>query len=149
MRNDPGRSWSLAGPSAEAATCGAEETLQRRTRRTHCGRPCDSLGAMGYYHPRSRFGFVSVVWVVGHRRGRYWRRLCRAPGEMSREGDEGEWSQKETVSGHGVSGSRLISGVAHPRPEHPVREPAHPKLGYPARGPAHPSPRKGRGRKEL
>ena len=40
-RDDPGRSWSLGGPSA-AATCGAEETLQRRTRRTHCGRPCDS-----------------------------------------------------------------------------------------------------------
>ena len=69
-RDDPGRSWSLGGPSAEAATCGAEETLQRRTRRTHCGRPCDSPSAMGYYHLRSRFGFVSVVWVVGHRRGR-------------------------------------------------------------------------------
>ena len=69
-RDDPGRSWSLGGPSAEVATCGAEETLQRRTRRTHCGRPCDNLGAMGYYHPRSRFGFVSVVWVMGHRRGR-------------------------------------------------------------------------------
>ena len=93
---------------------------------------------------RSRFGFVSVVWVVGHRRGRKWRRLCRAPGERSREGTEGEWSQKETVSGHGVSGSRLVSGVAHPRPEYPVREVAHPKLGYPARGPAHPRPRQGR-----
>ena len=37
-----------------------------------------------------------------------------------------------------------MSGVAHPRPEYPVREPAHPKLGYTARGPAHPSPRQGR-----
>ena len=46
-----------------------------------------------------------------------------------------------------VSGSRLMSGVAHPRPEYPVREPAHPKLGYTARGPAHPSPRQGRGTK--
>ena len=69
-RDHPERSWSLGGPSAEAVTCGAKETLQRRTRRTHCGRPCGSLGTMGYYHPRSRFGFVSVVWVVGHRRGR-------------------------------------------------------------------------------
>ena len=69
-RDDPGRSWSLGGPSAEVATCGAEETLQRRTRRTHCGRPCDSPSAVEYYHPRSRFGFVSVMWVVGHCRGR-------------------------------------------------------------------------------
>ena len=64
-----GGSWSQGGPSAEAATCGAEEALQRRTRRTHCGRPCDSLGAMGYYHPRSWSGYVSVVWAVRHRRG--------------------------------------------------------------------------------
>ena len=66
----PGEVVEPRRPSAEAATCGAEETLQRRTRRTHCGRPCDSPSAMGYYHLRSRFGFVSVVWVVGHRRGR-------------------------------------------------------------------------------
>ena len=57
------------GPIAEAATCGVKEALQRRTRRTDCGRPCNSLGAMGYYHPRSRSGFVSVVWAVGHRYG--------------------------------------------------------------------------------
>ena len=30
-----------------------------------------------------------------------------------------------------------MSGVAHPRPEYPVRELAHPKLRYPATGPAH------------
>ena len=52
--------------------------------------------------------------------------LCRTPGGGSREGDGGDESQEETVSGHGVSGSRLMSGVAHPRPENPVREPAHP-----------------------
>ena len=68
-------------------------------------------------------------------------------GEDRAEGDEGDESQEETVSGHGVSGSRLMSGVAHPRPEYPVRELAHPKLEYLARGPAHPSQRQGRGRK--
>ena len=73
--------------------------------------------------------------------------MFRTPGEGSREGDEGEGSQKETVSGHGMSGSRLMSGVAHPRPEYPVRELVHPKLGYPARGPSHPSLRQGRSRK--
>ena len=102
---------------------------------------------MGYYHPRSRSGYVPVVWAVRHRRGDRWRRLCRAPGGGSREGDEGDESQEETVSGHGVSGSRLMSEVAHPRPEYPVRELAHPKLEYLARGPAHPSQRQGRGRK--
>ena len=73
--------------------------------------------------------------------------MCMTPGEGSRKGDEGEGSQKETVSGHGVSGTHLMSGVAHPKPEYPVGVLAHPKLGHPARGPAHPSPRQGRDRK--
>ena len=48
----------------------AEEAQERRTRRTHCGRRCDSPHAMGHCHPRSRFGFVCAVGVVEHRRGR-------------------------------------------------------------------------------
>ena len=52
-----------------------------------------------------------------------------------------------TATGHGVSGSRPVSGVAHPRPRYPVEEPAHPKLEYPASEPAHPSPRQGRGKR--
>ena len=59
--------------------------------------------------------------------------MCMTPGEGSRKGDEGEGSQKEAVSGHGVSGSHLMSGVAHPKPEYPVGVLAHPKLGHPAR----------------
>ena len=42
-----------------------------------------------------------------------------------------------------------MSGVAHPRPEYPVKELAHPKLGYPVRRPAHPSLRQGWGRKRC
>ena len=103
---------------------------------------------MGYYHPRSRSGYVSVVWAVRHRRGDRWRRLCRAPGGGSREGDEGDESQEETVSGHGVSGSRLMSGVAHPRPEYPVRELAHPKLEY-LEGASPPKPTPGKGQEGV
>ena len=39
--------WSLGGPSAEAVTSEtrpSEEALERRTRRTHCGRPRDKTG---------------------------------------------------------------------------------------------------------
>ena len=45
----------------------AEEAQKRRTRRMHCGRRCNSLGAIGHCHPRSRFGFGCAVWAVGHR----------------------------------------------------------------------------------
>ena len=55
---------------AEAATCGTEEALKRRARRTHCERPCGNPDAMGYVQQRSRFGFVCVVTVEGYCR---WR----------------------------------------------------------------------------
>ena len=45
--NDPVGSWSLGWPSAETVTSKAkplEEALERRTRRTHRGRPCDNPG---------------------------------------------------------------------------------------------------------
>ena len=46
-RPDDLRSWSLGGPNAKVVTCEAEEVPERRTRRTRCGRPSDSLGGMG------------------------------------------------------------------------------------------------------
>ena len=61
---------SLGEPDAEVATCGTEEALKRRARQTHCERPCGNPDAMGYVQQRSRFGFVCVVTVEGHRRGR-------------------------------------------------------------------------------
>ena len=64
-RADRGGGDVRSGGGAEAA-----EAQKRRTRRTHCGRPCDSPDARGHCHPRSRFGFVCVVWTGGHRRGR-------------------------------------------------------------------------------
>ena len=47
-------SWSLGGPIAEAVTSEAgpsEEALERRTRRTHWGRPCNNpAGAECYLY---------------------------------------------------------------------------------------------------
>ena len=62
-RNDPVGSWSLGGPSAEAVTSEtkpSEEALERRTRRTHCWRPCDNPGVTVCCLPRSPFGFACV-----------------------------------------------------------------------------------------
>ena len=45
--NDLVGSWSLGGPSAEVVTSEtkpSEEALERRTRRTLCGRPCGNPG---------------------------------------------------------------------------------------------------------
>ena len=61
--NDPVGSWSLGGPSAEAVTNEtkpSEEALERRTRRTHCGRPCDNPGVTPGWLPKSPFGFACV-----------------------------------------------------------------------------------------
>ena len=60
---DPVGSWSLGGPSAEAVTSETkpwEEALKRRTRRTHCGLPCDNPGVTACCLPRSPLGFACV-----------------------------------------------------------------------------------------
>ena len=72
--DDLGRSWSLGGPIAEAATCGAEEALQRRTRRTAVGGRAIVWARWGITIQDRGSGYVSVVWAVGHRRGDQWRR---------------------------------------------------------------------------
>ena len=56
-------SWSLGGSSAEAVTSEtkpSEKALERRTRRTHCGRPCDNPVVTACCLPRSPFGFTRV-----------------------------------------------------------------------------------------
>ena len=61
--NDSVGSWSLGGPSAEAVTSEtkpSEEALERRTRRTHYGRPCDNPGVTSCCLPRSPFGFECI-----------------------------------------------------------------------------------------
>ena len=61
--NDPVRSWRLGGPSAEAMTSEtkpSEEALERWTRRTHCGRPCDNSGVTTCCLTRSPFGFACI-----------------------------------------------------------------------------------------
>ena len=61
--NDTVGSWSLGGPSAEAVTSEtkpSEEAPERRTRRTHCGRPGDNLGVTACCLPRSPFVFACV-----------------------------------------------------------------------------------------
>ena len=61
--NNPVGSWSLGGPSAEAVTSEkkpSEEALERRTRRTYCGGPCDNPGVTACCLPRSPFGFACV-----------------------------------------------------------------------------------------
>ena len=73
--NDPVGSWSLGGPSAEAVTSEtkpSEEALERRTRRTHCGRPCDNPGVTVACQDRrslsrafSTFGPRDVMLVIG------------------------------------------------------------------------------------
>ena len=62
-QDDPVGSWNLGGPSAEAMAGGAgalEETLERRTRRTHCVRPCGSSGVMERCLSVSLIGFAYV-----------------------------------------------------------------------------------------
>ena len=49
-RGGPVELWSLGDPITEAGTSEAvssEEALERRARRTHCGRPCYSLVGVG------------------------------------------------------------------------------------------------------
>ena len=61
--NDAVGSWSLGGLSVEAVpseTKPSEEVLEQRTRRTHCGRPCDNPGVTAFCLPRSPFGFACV-----------------------------------------------------------------------------------------
>ena len=61
--NDPVRSWSLDVPSAEAVTSEtkpSEEALERRTRRTHCGQPCNNPGVTACCLPKSPFDFACV-----------------------------------------------------------------------------------------
>ena len=55
--------WSLGDPTAEAGSSGAvysEEALERLARRTHCGRPCDSLVGVGCDLPGWPFDLVCV-----------------------------------------------------------------------------------------
>ena len=60
-RPDERGSWSLGEPNAEVATREAKEVPKRRARRTHCGQPVGSLGAMGWSLPGPLFGFVCVL----------------------------------------------------------------------------------------
>ena len=68
--DDPVGLWSLGDPSAEAVTSEgepSEEALERRRRRTHCGRPCGGPSAMGRCLSGSLFGFT----CLGHK-GAKW-----------------------------------------------------------------------------
>ncbi|CAM9112958.1 unnamed protein product [Ascophyllum nodosum] len=59
-------SWSLGEPNAEVLRGEAgywEEGPERRTRRTHCGRPCDNWGSMVRCLSVPLFSFV----CIGHR----------------------------------------------------------------------------------
>ena len=56
-------SRSLGGPSVEVVTSESgpsEKTLERRTRRTHYRRSCDSPGVTGRCPSRSPFDFACV-----------------------------------------------------------------------------------------
>ena len=71
--------WSLGDPTAEAGRSEAvssEEALERRARRTHCGRPCDSLIGVGYDLPGWPFDFLCVQhgWAERTQAGRRLRR---------------------------------------------------------------------------
>ena len=61
-------SWDLGEPSAKVVTSEAgpsEEALERRTRRTRCGRSCGSPGVMGRYLSESLSCFACVVGPKG------------------------------------------------------------------------------------
>ena len=71
--------WSLGGPIAEAGTgeaVSSEEALERRARRTHCGRPFDNLAGAGCYLPGWPFDFACVQhgWAERAQAGRRSRR---------------------------------------------------------------------------
>ena len=100
-RDDPVGSWSLGGPSAEAVTNEtgpSEEALERWTRRTHSGRPCDYPAGAECCLSRLPFDLACVQhgWVERSQTGHRLRRT-----ELER----------------GASKSRPLSGVAHPRPD--------------------------------
>ena len=102
--------WSLGGPSAEVVTSEArplEEALERRTRRTHCGRPCDNPGGKGCWLPRSPFGFACT--------SDSWRERPHAGHQLRRTNTVLRYAV--VALGHEVSKSRFLSGVAHPRSE--------------------------------
>ena len=112
-RPDDLRSWSLGGPDAEAVTGGMEEeALKRRVRRTHCGRPSDSPGALGQFLPRSLFGFAFVLYGEveycfpwrGLRLGKVGsRRILRGCSQQNRP-------CVVVGIGHGVCGNRVGQG---------------------------------------
>ena len=104
-RDGPLDSWSLGGPSAEAVKNGtkpSEEALEWRTRRTHCGRPCDNPGVTACCLPRSPFGGAMLVvncvgktWSFGRSRERAgggtghmrcWHRSTVRPEVVVRQG---------------------------------------------------------------
>ena len=71
-RGGPVQLWSLGGPIAEAGTSEAvssEEALERRARRTHCGRPGDNLVGAGCYLPFD-FACVQHGWAERTQAGR-------------------------------------------------------------------------------
>ena len=74
--------------------------------------------------------------------------LRRASAGGSRKSDEGGLTCAYAALGHGEFGSHLASGIAHPRPENPVKGSAHPRPGQGhgrAKGSSPPRPTPGTG----
>ena len=78
-RGSPVESWSLGGPIAEAVSSEAgpsEKALERRTRRIHCGQPCDNPAGAECFLSVWPFDFACVQhgWVEKSQAGRRSRR---------------------------------------------------------------------------
>ena len=119
-RGGPVELWSLGDPTAGAGMSEAvssEEALERRARRTHCGRPCYSLVGVGCGLPGWPFDSACVQhgWSERTQAGRRLRRTGMVHVRcIPRRRLVGQ-SCVVVAWERGASGSRPVLEVPHPR----------------------------------